>query len=80
MVSGLTTIYPRMEVQMIKYVMGFVLASVLFIGCSSMSTEKCLEKQGFKNCDDLKDAAKKAQGNDEAYRFHSIAKKCHCQE
>jgi hypothetical protein len=64
---------------MIKYVMAIGAALALCMGCS-VNTEKCLEKEGFKNCDDFSAAAKKAQGNDEAYRFHTIAKKCHCQE
>ncbi|MGA2507992.1 MAG: hypothetical protein ABSF80_11010 [Chitinispirillaceae bacterium] len=65
---------------MIKFLMMSIVAvSLLLPGCS-VNTEKCLGKEGFKNCEDFKAAAKKAVGNDEAYRFHSIAKKCHCEE
>jgi hypothetical protein len=70
------------KAEMVKYLLmsvtAIAAAAFLFTGCS-VNTEKCLEKEGFKNCEDFKNAAKKAQGNDEAYRFHSIAKKCHCE-
>jgi hypothetical protein len=56
---------------------GFITVFCLFSGCS-VNTEKCLKKEGFKNCDDLRAAAQKAVGSDEAYRFLSIAKKCGC--
>jgi hypothetical protein len=65
---------------MVKY--AFVLAAavaILTVGCST-NTEKCLQKEGYQNCEDFKAAAKKAMGNDEAYRFHAIAKKCGCKE
>jgi len=65
---------------MFKYVIALAAASFLLLGCSTVSTEKCLQKEGFKNCDDLKAAAQKAVGNDEVYKFHSIAKKCRCEE
>jgi hypothetical protein len=64
---------------MLKYAVVVLTAFCLISGCS-VDTEKCLQKEGFKNCDDLKDASKKAVGNDEAYRFLSIAKKCHCKD
>ncbi len=64
---------------MVKCLAVVAAVSFLFLGCS-INTEKCLEKEGFKNCEDFRAAAKKAQGNDEAYHFHSIAKKCNCQE
>lgn len=63
---------------LLKYATVVAAVSFLFLGCS-VNTEKCLQKEGFKNCEDFKTAATKAQGNDEAYRFHSIAKKCHCE-
>jgi hypothetical protein len=63
---------------MVKYVAIVVaVAALAFSGCNKQG---CLEKEGFKSCDDLKAALVKAQGNDEAYRFHSIAKKCGCDE
>jgi len=65
---------------MVKYLIAFAAASFLLLGCSTVNTEKCLQKEGFKNCEDLKAAAKKAVGNDEVYKFHSFAKKCHCEE
>jgi hypothetical protein len=65
---------------MIKPLIAFAAAAFLLLGCSTISTEKCLEKEGFKSCEDLKAAAKKAVGNDEVYRFHAIAKKCRCEE
>jgi hypothetical protein len=65
---------------MIKYLTALAAASFLLFGCSTVNTEKCLQKEGFKNCDDFKAAAKKAEGNDEVYKFHSIAKKCRCEE
>jgi hypothetical protein len=68
-----------MEEAMVKYLMAIAAVSILCMGCS-MSTEKCLGKEGFKNCEDFRAAAKKAVGNDEVYRFLTIAKKCHCQE
>jgi predicted small secreted protein len=72
--------FNRMELTMTKYLLMLIVAvSFLLPGCS-VNTEKCLGKEGFKNCEDFKAAAKKAVGNDEAYRFHSIAKKCHCEE
>ncbi len=64
---------------MVKLLVGIIAASCLLLGCS-VNTEKCLQKEGFKNCDDLKAAAQKAEGNDEAYRFLSIAKKCGCKD
>ena len=64
---------------MVKLMLATAVASMFLFGCS-MNTQKCLEKEGFKNCDDFKEAARKAQGSDEAYRFLSIAKKCHCDE
>ena len=69
-----------MESAMIKFLIAIAAASFLLVGCSTVSTEKCLQKEGFKNCEDLKDAAKKAVGNDEVYKFHTIMKKCRCQE
>jgi hypothetical protein len=65
---------------MVKYLTAVAVAAFLLMGCSTVSTEKCLQKEGFKNCEDFKAAAKKAVGNDEVYKFHSIAKKCGCQE
>jgi hypothetical protein len=65
---------------MMKYFIAVSAALFLIIGCSTVSTEKCLQKEGFKNCDDFKAAANKAVGNDEVYKFHSIAKKCRCEE
>lgn len=65
---------------MVKYCAVIAAAVLLAAGCSTLSTEKCLQKEGFKNCEDLKAAAKKAVGNDEVYRFHAIAKKCRCEE
>lgn len=65
---------------MVKYLIAFAAASFLLLGCSTVNSEKCLKKEGFQNCEDLKAAAKKAVGNDEVYKFHSIAKKCHCEE
>ena len=62
---------------MYKYLVAIAAASFLLVGCS-LNTEKCLQKEGFQNCEDFKAAMKKAVGNDEAYRFHSIAKKCGC--
>ena len=62
---------------MVKYLVTIAALSFFFIGCG-MNTEKCLQKEGFKNCEDFKEAMKKAEGNDEVYRFHSIAKKCGC--
>lgn len=64
---------------MAKYLTLAGLLAFVFMGCS-LSTERCLAKEGFKNCEDFKAAAQKAQGNDEVYRFHAIAKKCHCEE
>ena len=64
---------------MVKYVIAIAAASFLLVGCS-VSKEKCLQKEGFQNCEDFKAAMKKAVGNDEMYRFHSIAKKCGCGE
>jgi hypothetical protein len=65
---------------MVKYLAAAALAAFLLAGCSTLSTEKCLQKEGFKNCDDFKAAAKKAVGNDEVYKFQSISKKCRCEE
>jgi hypothetical protein len=65
---------------MIKYCSLIATVAFLCIGCSNLSTEKCLQKEGFKSCEDLKAAASKAVGNDEVYKFHSIAKKCRCEE
>lgn len=64
---------------MARYLLSVAAVSLLFFGCS-MSTEKCLQKEGFKNCEDLREAAKKAEGNDEVYKFHTIMKKCRCEE
>jgi hypothetical protein len=69
-----------MGVSMMRCAAAMAAVSVLFLGCSALNTEKCLQKEGFKNCEDFKAAAKKAVGNDEVYRFHSIAKKCRCEE
>lgn len=63
---------------MIKYCTAIAAVAFLLLGCS-MSTEKCLQKAGYKNCEDLKSAAQKAVGNDEVYKFQSIAKKCGCE-
>ncbi|MBN1129777.1 MAG: hypothetical protein JXA71_12360 [Chitinispirillaceae bacterium] len=62
---------------MLKYLVTVAAVSCCILGCS-LSTEKCLQKEGFNNCEDFKEAMKKAVGNDEVYRFHSIAKKCGC--
>jgi hypothetical protein len=62
---------------MVKYLVSIAAVCFLFIGCG-MNTQSCLQKEGFKSCEDFKEAMKKAQGNDEVYRFHSIAKKCGC--
>jgi hypothetical protein len=69
-----------METTMIKYLIAIAAASFLLFSCSTVSTEKCLQKEGFSNCDDFKAAAKKAVGNDEVIRFHNVAKKCRCGE
>ena len=66
-----------MEVAMVRFVVAVCAAVFLFAGCM-INTEKCLEKEGFKNCEDFKAAAKKAVGKDEAYRFLTIGKKCNC--
>jgi hypothetical protein len=68
-----------MEVVMLKYLVAVAAVSCLFFGCS-LNAEKCLQKEGFNNCGDFKEAMKKAVGNDEVYRFHSIAKRCGCSE
>jgi hypothetical protein len=68
-----------MELTMVKSLIAAAAALILLLGCSTVNTEKCLEKEGFKNCEDFKAASKKAVGNDEVYRFLSIAKKCHCE-
>ncbi|MBN2036864.1 MAG: hypothetical protein JW768_09000 [Chitinispirillaceae bacterium] len=60
-----------------KYLAAVIAVAFMFLGCS-LNTERCLQKEGFKNCEDFKEAMAKAQGNDEVYRFHSIAKKCGC--
>ena len=65
---------------MVKYLTAVALAALMLLGCSTLNTEKCLQKEGFKNCEDFKGAAKKAVGNDEVLHFHDIAKKCGCQE
>jgi hypothetical protein len=62
---------------MVKVLFAVGAAAFLVAGCM-VNTEKCLEKEGFKNCEDFKAAAKKAVGKDEAYRFLSIGKKCNC--
>ena len=59
----------------------FAVAALVMVGAAGcQSKQKCLEKEGFKSCDDLRSAMAKAVGNDEAYRFHTIAKKCGCDE
>ncbi|MBN1130458.1 MAG: hypothetical protein JXA71_15805 [Chitinispirillaceae bacterium] len=63
-----------------KYLTVFAAAAFLLFGCSTVNTEKCLQKEGFKSCEDLKAAAEKAVGNDEVIRFHNVAKKCRCGE
>jgi len=62
---------------MLKFLVAVCAAAFLFTGCV-INTQKCLEKEGFKNCEDFKEAAKKAVGKDEAYRFLTIGKKCNC--
>lgn len=64
---------------MLKYLVAIAVASVFIFGCQ-VDTKKCLEKAGFKSCEDLKAAQATAQGSDEAYRFLTIAKKCHCEQ
>jgi hypothetical protein len=64
---------------MVRLLVIIIAVSCLFPGCSG-NTQKCLEKEGFKSCEDLKAAAQKAVGSDEAYRFLSIEKKCGCKD
>jgi hypothetical protein len=66
-----------MEDGMVKFLIAVCTAALLFASCM-INTEKCLEKEGFKNCEDFKAAAAKAVGKDEAYRFLTIGKKCNC--
>jgi hypothetical protein len=48
--------------------------------CASCSnTEKCLEKYGYKNCDNLKSAFN-LQNSDEAIKYHDIKIKCGCKD
>jgi hypothetical protein len=63
---------------MVKYLVAVAAACFLFAGCG-LNTQGCLQKEGFKSCEDFKAAMKKAQGKDEVYRFYSIAKKCGCE-
>ncbi|MCU0608331.1 MAG: hypothetical protein MUF22_01000 [Chitinispirillaceae bacterium] len=63
--------------KLVKCLVAAGAAVALVAGCM-VNTEKCLEKEGYKNCEDLKSAAAKAVGNDESYKFLSIAKKCGC--
>jgi hypothetical protein len=65
------------EAGMVKLFVAVCAATFFFAGCM-INTEKCLEKEGFKNCEDFKSAAAKAEGKDEAYRFLTIGKKCNC--
>ena len=69
-----------MEDPMVKHVFMLGAAAALLLAGCSINTEKCLAKEGFKNCEDFKAAAQKAKGNDEVYRFHTIAKKCNCKD
>jgi hypothetical protein len=69
----------HLEAGMVKLLVAICAATFLFAGCM-INTEKCLEKEGFKNCEDFKAAAAKSVGKDEAYRFLTIGKKCNCGE
>jgi len=51
--------------------------SLLCISCSN--TEKCLEKAGYKNCENLKNAFN-LQNSDEAQKYHDIKSKCGCKD
>jgi len=53
------------------------LALAFFASCSN--TEKCLEKYGYKNCDNLKSAFH-LQNSDEAIKYHDIKTKCGCKD
>jgi hypothetical protein len=50
---------------------------VSFASCSN--TEKCLEKYGYKNCENLKNAFH-LQNSDEAIKYHDIKTKCGCKD
>jgi hypothetical protein len=63
-----------------KRFLGFALICIAAAFCfSCTNTEKCLEKYGYKNCDNLKSALD-LQNKDEAIKYHDIKVKCGCKD
>jgi hypothetical protein len=54
-------------------------AMALAFCISCTNTEKCLQKQGYDNCEKLK-AAFNVQNSDDALRYHAIKTKCGCKD
>lgn len=51
--------------------------AVCAIAVVSCSQESCLKKKGYSSCEDMKKAFN-LQDNDEAIRYHDLAKGCGC--